>query len=452
MKNWVWHIGVAAALGMLFAACSSNDKVSGSSLETENSIAVALAVRQSDGSPAARTKVFVRPSDFLAWANDLSFDRDYKDGGSPVVVSDSASGVLNLETDDQGQLDLPRLRPGSYMIEARQKTAKAVIEVVITDSSKESVSLAMDKPGTIKGRVNLPEDLPSVIVGIQGLDYFVETDSEGNFEFPSVPAGSFNVVSFVFHVYKSLDGNGNAVPYYYYLQVGNQKAEVVPDKVSDGLEIGLKVVPQDTVKKDSVQKDTLQKDTAQKDSEDVYPEILFENFEDSISFGWYTSVSRYGSATLDAVRDEDRDGLVAHFEYQNDSNYNWVLMGHAFKQASDLTDLDSVVFWARAGLADSTQWISLSFDVLMDSVDLEKYGYENGKAWVHMNVDTAWHRYVVTPEDLIETDSLKNGGNIGWDAVKDHVTNLNFFGGGQGGPFDLWIDDIYIYGVKGLEK
>ena len=75
MKKWVWHIGLAA-MGGIIAACTSGDgntnDVAGSSFETENSIAVVLAVQKSDGSPAARTKVFVRPSDFLAGANTWS--------------------------------------------------------------------------------------------------------------------------------------------------------------------------------------------------------------------------------------------------------------------------------------------------------------------------------------------------------------------------------------------
>ena len=124
-------------------------------------------------------------------------------------------------------------------------------------------------------------------------------------------------------------------------------------------------------------------------------------------------------------------------------------MGTALRGMTDLSDLDSVVFWARGSHADSVQWVSFSFDVLLDSADLEKYGYENGKAWVSMSLDTVWTRYVVTPEDV--ADTVRIGGNIGWDAVKDHVTNINIFGGGVGGPFEMWIDDIIFYGAKGME-
>ena len=114
MKNWVWHIGLTAAMGALIAACSAGTETAGSSLETENSVAVVLKVRKDDGSPAARTKVFVRPADFLAGANNMALSKDSAGLESPVVESDSSVGVLNMETDDQGRLNLPRLKAGSY--------------------------------------------------------------------------------------------------------------------------------------------------------------------------------------------------------------------------------------------------------------------------------------------------------------------------------------------------
>ena len=447
MKKWVWHIGLAA-MGALIAACTSGEtNGAGTSLETENSIAVALAVQQDGGLPAARTKVFVRPSEFLAGANNfaLSKNKEYKDEESPVVESDSAAGVLNVETDDQGRLNLPRLKAGSYTIEARQGDAKALARVVVTDSSLDSVSMKMEAAGSIKGQVYLPEDVSSVTVGIKGLDYFVETDSLGNFEFPSVPEGMLSVVGFVYRTYQALDMEGNTSEISNFMSVGSRNTKVESEKTSNNVTIGQKqiVIVTDPTKEDST------------DDEDVYPEIKFEDFEDS-TYGWYTSVSRYADAELDGVRNVNgRKGMVAHFVYTNDSNANWALMGRQLRGVRDLTDLDSIVFWARCenAIEDSAQWISVSFDVLMDSVDLERLGYINGKSWVHLTLDTAWTRYVVTPDDLIEPDEHNIGGNIGWDAVKDHVTNLNFFGGGvtEGEPYEMWLDDITIYGVKELE-
>ena len=434
MKKWVWHIG-SAVMGMLVAACTNGEPNNASTtLETENS--VALVVQLSDGSPAARTKVLVRPADFLAGANNLKLEKSAK-GESPVVESDSTLGILNLETDEKGRLNLPRLKPGAYNIEARQDTAKAFVRVVMTDASRDSVVLKVEPTGAVSGQVNLPESESTVTVAVKGLDYFVETDTAGKFKFSKLPKGMINLVGFVYRTYKTLDMNGEPSTISNLMTVGNRNAKIESKKTTEDIVIGQKIVPaNDTV----IEKD-------------VYPVYKFADFEDS-TYGWYISRSKYAEAELDAEKNvAGRKGMSAHFVYQNDSNANWALMGRALNGMVDMSKLDSVEFWARSGLSDSAQWISVSFDVLLDSIALDSTGYENGKAWVHLELDTAWQRFVVTPKDLIEPDEHHIGGNIGWDEVKKHVTNLNFFGGGvtEGTPYEMWVDDITIYGVKNLE-
>lgn len=434
MKKWVWHIG-SAVMGMLVAACTNGEPNNASTtLETENS--VALVVQLSDGSPAARTKVLVRPADFLAGANNLKLEKSAK-GESPVVESDSSLGILNLETDEKGRLNLPRLKPGAYNIEARQDTAKAFLRVVMTDASRDSVVLKVEPTGAVSGQVNLPESESTVTVAVKGLDYFVETDTAGKFKFSKLPKGMINLVGFVYRTYKTLDMNGEPSTISNLMTVGNRNAKIESKKTTEDIVIGQKIVPaNDTV----IEKD-------------VYPVYNFADFEDS-TYGWYISRSKYAEAELNAEKNvAGRKGMSAHFVYQNDSNANWALMGRALNGMVDMSKLDSVEFWARSGLSDSAQWISVSFDVLLDSIALDSTGYENGKAWVHLELDTAWQRFVVTPKDLIEPDEHNIGGNIGWDAVKKHVTNLNFFGGGvtEGTPYEMWVDDITIYGVKNLE-
>ena len=363
--------------------------------------------------------------------------KDHKKGESPVVVSDSTLGILNLETDEQGRLNLKRLKPGTYNVEARQDTTKAFVRVVVTDVSRDSVSIKLEPTGAVSGQVYLPENESSVTVGVKGLDYFVETDEEGKFEFKSLPKGLLTLVGFTFRTYKTLDMDGKPSAISNLMTVGSSNTKVESGKTSKNVTIGQKQVPAS--------------DTTVK--EDVYPVVLFADFEDS-TYGWYISRSKYAEAQLDAEKNvAGRKGMVAHFVYQNDSNANWALMGRALNEMTDMSELDSVVFWARSGLSDSSQWISVSFDVLLDSIALDSTGYENGKAWVHLELDTTWQRFVVTPKDLIEPDEHNIGGNIGWDAVKEHVTNLNFFGGGvtEGTPYEMWLDDITIYGVKNLE-
>ena len=83
--------------------------------------------------------------------------------------------------------------------------------------------------------------------------------------------------------------------------------------------------------------------------------------------------------------------------------------------------------------------ISFAFDVFVN--DDSVTSAENIKAWGHYDVDTAWTRYTVIPSKLDTADS--NGGNVGWDAVKDRVTKLSIFG--QMGT-EVWIDDIEVFG------
>jgi len=435
MMNRVWKLGFAALSGVLVACSGGSGDVAGSSMETENSIALSLLL--DDGTPAAKSKVLVRPAAFLAGANNFSLTDSFSelDSDSPVVVGDSAAGILNLETDEKGMLNLPRLKAGNYVIEARRSAGRAMKRVVVKDSVTDSLSMTIKASGAMDGRVYLPAGVKSATVGILGVDYFVETDSLGNFEFENLPAGDMNVVAFMYSTYESPGSDGIPVTFSRYQSLGVGTAKVVSEEKVEDVTIG--ALPVDS-------------DTSDTDTAEVYPTVLFEDFEKEV-LDWYVAVSEYGIGDLKVEEDSERDGRVAHFEYQNDSNYNWVLVGRALGGEKDFSELDSVVFWARAGLGDSTQWVSLSFDMLLDSLVLEENGWENGKAWVHLTLDTEWKRFVVTPGDLIETDSLKIGGNIGWDIVKTHVTNLNFFGGGVGGPFEIWLDDVEIFGVKDLE-
>lgn len=124
-----------------------------------------------------------------------------------------------------------------------------------------------------------------------------------------------------------------------------------------------------------------------------------------------------------------RSGHALHFSY-SDSLSQWNKLGTALGSGSrSLATLDSIVFWVRG-----TGIYSLTFDNL---------GTNGGKAWIHDSLDTIWTRKSIRPRDLMPEDSI--AGNVGWNNVKDAVTNLTFFfGGGK----DFWIDDIRMYGIN----
>ena len=404
MMNRVWKFGIAA-LGGILAACSGEggDKLSGSSLETENSIA--LSVQLADGTPAARIQVFIRPDSYLASGDSLA--------------DSLANENMNFETNDSGSLTLTNLGYGSYIVEARSDSLKGASKFNYRSwhAGDGRVSLHVGPPGAVAGQVLLEENVDApVTVAVQGLDYSTSTDSEGNFEFESLPAGNFEVVAFIQDDSTVVNEKGKKQHVSFVRKLGSVLAEV---KSGQFREILI----------------------------DARPPILsfvLEDFENGVD-NWKIDHSEYASGKVEvADAGLGREGKVAHFTCTNDSVYQWVLMGYELGGFVDMSGLDSIVFWARADAVKDTtkhKYISFSFDMNLDSTSEE----ESGKAWTHIDIDTVWNRYVVVPSKLQEPDSNKTGGNLGWDVVKRRITDISIFGG-TGGEF--WIDDIEVFGYS----
>ncbi|MBR4006794.1 hypothetical protein SAMN05720761_101210 [Fibrobacter sp. UWCM] len=405
MMNRVWKLGLAA-LGGAIVACSGGDSgVAGSSMETENSIA--LSVQLADGSPAARVRVIVRPDSYLAGADSLE----------DSLVDEN----MNFETDSTGKLILDNLGYGSYIVEARSDSLKGASKFNYRSWQTEGgrVSLHLGKPGLVSGRVLVEddEDASEVTVAVQGLDYSVMADGMGNFEFKSLPAGYFEMVAFVQTDSVVVDDSGKKGKVRVIRKLGSSIANVRAGQES--------AVVIDTRPQDSL------------------PSFVFEDFEGSID-AWKVQHSENANGSIEIVdAGLGREGKAAHFTCENDSNYNWVLMGRSLGGMVDMSNLDSIVFWARTDVVDSSKrkYISFSLDLNVDSTSSLK----SGKAWVHLDVDTVWNRFVVTPSDFLEPDSNNIGGNLGWDVVKRNITDISIFGG-TGGEF--WIDDIEVFGYS----
>ncbi|MCR5029282.1 MAG: hypothetical protein K6A31_08515 [Fibrobacter sp.] len=298
------------------------------------------------------------------------------------------------EADSVGVVRLKSLSAGDYMVEAQEDLSddsmllgavQLSIPAALPDTSIP-VAVEVDEPGVLSGHVETTAY--SAYVMVRGTRHVQLVDEQGYFSM-QLPKGNFEVVL-----------------------------------VSDN-----QVLASDSVKVELENEPLRMTDS-------VKLAYFVDDFEDS-TLAWYVSFSQYATASLEwAEAGQGREGYAAHFSCENDSLENWALMGHSFGKEMDLSDLDSVSFWIRG---DVENYISFSFDVLVDSTS----AYASGKAWQHFEITSEWSRYVLTPETLLAVDSI--GGNIGWDAVKDHVTNLSIFGG-TGGEF--WIDDIVFYGVK----
>lgn len=98
--------------------------------------------------------------------------------------------------------------------------------------------------------------------------------------------------------------------------------------------------------------------------------------------------------------------------------------------ARNLRSMDSLVFWAKGTKG------SILFTAF-DHADAFK-------AWKSDTLDTAWKKIRIRPSDFIPA-SNPNGGNRGWGAVRDSVTDLTFiiYNGTS-----LRLDDVRLYGVN----
>lgn len=157
---------------------------------------------------------------------------------------------------------------------------------------------------------------------------------------------------------------------------------------------------------------------------------------------WFITLSD-SNAKMDSVLRKDftknivvdptgeRSGKVLHIQYQANSP-SWIIAGTTVGESfHSLYTLDSIEFWLRGNGTVSLAMESNIHEVL------------GNKAWIHLQADSVWKRIAIKPSDFLKGDSI--GGNYGWEAVRDSITNLSWFAT-NGSEF--WLDDIRMYGVS----
>jgi hypothetical protein len=148
---------------------------------------------------------------------------------------------------------------------------------------------------------------------------------------------------------------------------------------------------------------------------------------------WYSSNSDSAtvSSPMRTAAGSDRSGNALMVTYTAPPNKDkYALVGLALSShAQSLRTLDSVVFYARG-----SGKLSIAFD---------RPSSNPGKAWAHDTLTSGWKKVSVAVADLDAADSI--GGNVGWMAVRDSISNLNFI---VTGGTELWLDDIRFYGVN----
>lgn len=162
-------------------ACSDSKVAGGSTVETENSIAVRVVY--SDSTPAANAVARVRPLWYVkaidsTLAND-EFAEEYK-------------------TDSLGYIQINKLSHSAASLEILQKKS-GVFGVLTSQNLKNSDTLVycIEDFGSLKGKVDLPENASFAWVQIFGTDRLVKTDSVGNFTIDSLPPASYRVQAII---------------------------------------------------------------------------------------------------------------------------------------------------------------------------------------------------------------------------------------------------------------
>lgn len=137
--------------------------------------------------------------------------------------------------------------------------------------------------------------------------------------------------------------------------------------------------------------------------------------------------------------DSGRSGNAYHLQYSA-IGIEWVLIGTVLSDSSkSLSTLDSIVFWCRGNGN-----YSVSLEHIQSNMDYKK-------AWTHGSLSENWIKVSITPNQFVDANDADSSNvdadlsNVGWDAIRDEITNINFF---ASDGFDLWIDDVRIYGIN----
>jgi hypothetical protein len=158
-------------------ACSDSKVAGGSTVETENSIAVRIVY--SDSAPASNVLARVRP---LWYVKDI--DSSLADDGFSE----------EYETDSLGYIRINKLSHSKVSLEILQKNA-GVFGMLTSQNLKNSDTLVyrIEKFGALNGKINLPAGASFAWIQLFGTDRLVKTDSTGNFRVDSLPPVSYRV-------------------------------------------------------------------------------------------------------------------------------------------------------------------------------------------------------------------------------------------------------------------
>ena len=379
-RVWACILSIAA---MLFIACGGEEHAGGPGSETTNGIYAKIL--NSDGSAAANMGVALRRADYSP---------DTLKATDSVIIADGY-------TDSTGTIRLDSLPAGNYRITVLSTNESFSREISVTDTAETELdTIMLAHPGSIKGKVYLPQGSGYAWIGIYGLDILVKSDSTGTFTLPALPAGMLRLFC------RSADYAGT---------IEDPDIDVVSDS---------------TVSWTS-----------------IYPSMQLESFDKPAALrSWYFSADTAATITFpttDSVKngivyDTTRNSYVFHGTYKAPYG-SWVILGLSLADSAlDFSGLDSIVLYVKGTAAIR--------------VSLENWhGYGNSgnlQAWTSDTwlSPSSWQRLAVKPSNFLTASEDTN--STGWESVKGKVRQFHIFAEYGIAGADIYIDDIRFYGVK----
>ena len=382
---------LAFSASIAFWACSSDKDVAGiSTVETEN--AFLIQVVRGDSVPAAGVVARMRSVDFVRsidCARNVDFFEEFTtDSLGRIRIDSLAVNVATLEIIDKGE--------GLF-----KKIAASDVK------EGDSVQFVMEKTGSLRGKVYLPDSVDFAWVQIYGTDRLVKTDSDGFYEMDSLP------------------------PFEYDLRVvvGDSVVESSA-KVGSGEEASAYIY---TFQPDSVKILDFESDNEEFFITDLgYSVIGYMRVTDTAT----TTVPDIseGVAKFISKAGEGREGRA--LRWASSAKYGkWSFFGTWIcKEESpcDLSATDSIAFYVRG-----TGVISIALETLGSS-------NTEGKTLAYDTLKTdEWQRHVITPANFKPRDDKY--GNLGWDVISKAVTTISI---AAYDDTEFWIDDVVFHGVK----
>lgn len=348
-----------------------------------------VSVLLQNGSPAAYATVALRSLDSVG---EIRFVRSF------MVVADKYA-------DENGRFDMEWPKSGDYRLTVTSGS-QSYSRVYSAEELKDVDSITLTTSVSYSSNVTLTADEDFAWVGVYGLDELVKTDASGAYVLPALPANDSLKVYFVHN-----DGTKPFVDW--------------------------------TVKTSKV-------------SKSEKPSVLLYDFEEDDT-RWYMSVdtlwkgsSFYKNGKADSSHkiadyleaDSSRGSTVFHGKYSVAFDpYAWVLLGTQFKETLNLSDLDSIAFYAKG---------DGNIRVTLENWENYDKGTKAASSWI--SLDSSWKRIVIKPSELCIDNDEKKDCKSTWERVKNGVRQIHFFPGCKGNCYlspknEVYVDDVKLYGV-----